>query len=93
MANVVPYLQGLWKLDHSPLPARPCNKSLINCQRPPLRDRIPIQHPEVIDLPPDEFWRKHLLAVQGIDDLELATVTVITGSLDRDRVHGYSCAL
>jgi hypothetical protein len=96
MANiVVPYLQGLWKSGYSPPLALNDKTKLLNRQRPPLRDRIPIQHPQVIDLSPDEFWRKHLPAVltRSTGAAELATVALITGSLDRDRVDGYSCAL
>jgi hypothetical protein len=63
MANiVVPYLQGVWKSGYSP-PALNDKTELLNRQRPPFRDRIPTQHPQVIDLPHGEFWHKHLLAV------------------------------
>lgn len=89
MANTdVPYLQGLWKAGCS---------VVENKKRPPLRARIPIQHPAVIDLSPEDFWKNHLINVElssaSPEITQVKAVTLVVGSLDRDRVGKHSCAL
>jgi hypothetical protein len=74
--------------------------STTNVSRTTLRTRIHIRNPDVVDLPSPEFWSRHLQTVKLSESAnlegtvtELATVTLVTGSLDRDRVDEKSCAL
>jgi hypothetical protein len=73
------YIQALWKL---PLPI---SKGSTSRERPPLRQEISIQNTAVIDLSPQQYWIT--VPRNGV------TVTVIMGSLLRDRIAEKSCVL
>jgi hypothetical protein len=57
-----------------------------------LREAILLNHSEVIDLSPEDFWARHVKAVNS-NAGELEFVTLVTGCLERDRVEDKSCAL
>src|SRR5438477_12529977 len=91
---LVNYIQGLWKEPRS----KP-NKKIVT-GKSPLRHKIQIPDPEVVDLSPKKFWAKHLLQLSSssngdgnTDNSNATGVTLVMGSLDRDRVDGKSCAL
>ena len=58
-----------------------------------LRTQIAIKCADVNEISPEVFWEKHkdMTASHGAGDI--ASVTMIAGSLSRDRIEEKSCAL
>ena len=63
--------------------------------RPPFRSQIGIKCPDVEDISFQAFWTKHkymLSTEAGQHPGDIVSVTVIAGSLSRDRIEEKSCA-
>ena len=59
---------------------------------PPLRTQIGVKCSDVVDISFHDYWLKHkamLSAASGDDDI--ASVTLLAGSLIRDRIEEKSC--
>jgi hypothetical protein len=90
----VRYAQGLWKISPSTDIVTTKPNVVSPTHPPPLRNEIAIKHPGVQDIPPRTFWSLHKTLLSNHSNFtDINTVTLITGSLDRDRIGERSCAL
>jgi hypothetical protein len=59
---------------------------------PPLRTRIGVKCSAVLDISPQDYWRKHKAMVSAARADHIVSVTLLPGSLIRDRIEEKSCA-
>ena len=88
--------QGLWCISRSEwLPAETRRTGKVSSHpRPPLRASINIKSPSVCDFSVQHFWMTHKEAVShSADKHQIDLVTVLAGSLSRDRIGDKSCVL
>lgn len=88
--------QGLWCIPRSEWLQAETRRTgkLSSHPRPPLRASINIKSPSVCDFSIQHFWMKHKEAVShSADKHQINLVTVVAGSLSRDRIGDKSCVL
>ena len=83
----IPYTQGLWII--SPTAWQNIRKPSNKEKTRPLQIQLKIENNEVLDISAANFWNKTLTKVNPLYEL----ITLIIGSLDRDKYDQKSCVL